>query len=66
MALAMQQWLSPRPQHRTRNNQQTSFHHLGNATLYEPLCKLDGQWYVRETHYIDNPFVRAGLSGPPL
>lgn len=66
MVWAWQQWLSPRPQHRTRNNSQPSFHHLGNAALYEPLSKTDGLWYVRETHYIDNPLVRAGLTGPPL
>ena len=66
MVWAWQQWLSPRPQHRTPNNTQTSFPHLGGAALYEPLSKLDGLWYVRETHYIDNPLTRAGLSGPPL
>ncbi|KAK1950780.1 hypothetical protein LY78DRAFT_732341 [Colletotrichum sublineola] len=66
MAWAWQQWLSPRPKHRTRTNSQSSFPHLGDAALYEPLSKPDGRWYVRETHYIENPLVRAGLTGPPL
>ncbi|KAK6221164.1 hypothetical protein QIS74_04893 [Colletotrichum tabaci] len=66
MVWAWQNWLSPRPQHRTKNNAQLSFPHLGNAALYEPLSKPGGLWYVRETHYIENALVRAGLSGPPL
>ncbi|GFF22559.1 hypothetical protein IFM61606_08541 [Aspergillus udagawae] len=66
MVSAWQLWLSPRPQKRTRNNSQPSFNHLGDAALYEPLSKADGLWYVRETHYIENALVRAGLSGPPL
>ncbi|KAL4875386.1 hypothetical protein BJY04DRAFT_224053 [Aspergillus karnatakaensis] len=66
MAWAWQQWLSPRPQQRTKNNTQSSFPHLGDAALYEPLSRADGTWYVRETHNIENPLVRAGLTGPPL
>ncbi|RYP12908.1 hypothetical protein DL765_007124 [Monosporascus sp. GIB2] len=66
MVWAWQQWLSPRPQHRTVNTSRVSFLTSGNAALYEPLSKPDGLWYVRETHYIENPIVKAGLSGPPL
>ncbi|GKT64017.1 hypothetical protein ColTof4_04435 [Colletotrichum tofieldiae] len=68
MVWAWQQWLSPRPQQRTRNNTQPSFPHLGDAALYEPLSKPDGLWYVRETHYIENPLdeyfkVEQGVLG---
>ncbi|USP79029.1 hypothetical protein yc1106_06303 [Curvularia clavata] len=66
MVRAWQQWLSRRPLQRTPNNTKPSFLHLGNAALYEPLSKPDGQWYARETHYKDHPLVSAGLSGPPL
>ncbi|KAI1497645.1 hypothetical protein F5X99DRAFT_358248 [Biscogniauxia marginata] len=66
MVWAWQQRLSPRPQHRTVNTSQVSFLTSGNAALYEPLSKPGGLWYVRETHYIENPLVKAGLSGPPL
>lgn len=66
MVWAWQQWLSPRPKQRTRNNTQSFFYHLGNAALYEPLSKADDLWVVRETHYIEHPLVRAGLTGPPL
>ncbi|CAN8106531.1 unnamed protein product [Discula destructiva] len=66
MAWAWQQWLSARPQQRTVNTSKTSFYSYGNAALFEPLSKPDGLWYVRETHYIDNPRTKAGLSGPPL
>lgn len=39
----------------------------GNMALFEFLRDDDdGRWVVRETHYIDNPQVRKGLSGPPL
>lgn len=62
---AWQLWLSPRPSQRTRNNGQSSFPHLGDAALYEPLSRPDGRWYVRETHYIGNSLVRAGLTAPP-
>ncbi|KAI0191075.1 hypothetical protein F4808DRAFT_465521 [Astrocystis sublimbata] len=26
----------------------------------------NGRWIVRETHFVNNPIVRDGLSGPPL
>ncbi|EGY14670.1 uncharacterized protein VDAG_05834 [Verticillium dahliae VdLs.17] len=42
MVRAWQLWLSPRPQHRSRNNSQPAFKHLGDAALYEPLSKPDG------------------------
>lgn len=66
MAWAWQQWLSPRPKQRSITNMLTAFPHLGDAALYEPLSKPNGLWVVRETHYIKNPLVKAGLSGPPL
>ncbi|KAI1112708.1 hypothetical protein F5Y14DRAFT_245149 [Nemania sp. NC0429] len=66
MPWAWQVWLSPRPKTRTVTNTQTAFAHLGDAALYEPLAKPDGLWVVRETHYLKNPLVQAGLSGPPL
>lgn len=37
-----------------------------NAALYETVPKPNGLWAIRETHYIENPIVKAGLSGPPL
>jgi hypothetical protein len=37
-----------------------------DAALFEFLREEDGRWVVRETHYIDNPLVKKGLSGPPL
>ncbi|MCJ1327608.1 hypothetical protein MMC10_004279 [Thelotrema lepadinum] len=66
MVSAWQQWLSPRPKHRTVNIHQESFVSSGNAALYETVEKPDGLWAIRETHYIENPVVKAGLSGPPL
>ncbi|KAK1779563.1 hypothetical protein QBC45DRAFT_132539 [Copromyces sp. CBS 386.78] len=66
MATAFQRWLSPRPPQRTKINDKPSWSHLGDAALYEPLSKPDGLWYIRETHHVENYFVRAGLSGPPL
>ncbi|KAI1734119.1 hypothetical protein F4680DRAFT_439516 [Xylaria scruposa] len=66
MVRAWQLWLSPRPKHRTVTNTRMAFSHLGDAALYEPLSKSGGLWVVRETHYLKNPVVEAGLSGPPL
>ncbi|KAJ2979819.1 hypothetical protein NUW58_g7103 [Xylaria curta] len=59
-------WLSPRPVSRTKNNTELNWDHLHGAAVYEPLLKPDGSWVVREHHYIENHFARAGLSGPPL
>ncbi|ETS80417.1 hypothetical protein PFICI_07946 [Pestalotiopsis fici W106-1] len=66
MVSSFQLWLSARPAKRTPINDKPSWSHLGDAAVYEPLSKADGLWYIRETHYIENQFVAAGLSGPPL
>ncbi|KAH4116037.1 hypothetical protein HBH64_047200 [Parastagonospora nodorum] len=66
MVWAWQEWLSPRPKQRTITTTQTAFPHLGDAALYEPLSKPNGLWVIRETHYIKDPIVKAGLSGPPI
>ncbi|KAI1430765.1 hypothetical protein GGR50DRAFT_698692 [Xylaria sp. CBS 124048] len=66
MVWAWQLWLSPRPLRRTNISSQLTFKTIQNAALYQFLDEEDGGWGVRETHYIDNPLVRAGLSGPPL
>lgn len=66
MVRAWQLWLSPRPEKRTVNTSETTFVTAGNAALYEPIAEPDGLWYLKETHYIDNPIVTAGKSGPPL
>ncbi|KAI0972053.1 hypothetical protein F4678DRAFT_67334 [Xylaria arbuscula] len=66
MVWAWQQWLSPRPVSRTKNNTELNWDHLHGAAVYEPLPKPDGSYVVREHHYIENHFARAGLSGPPL
>lgn len=66
MVSALQRWLSPRPKERTITHHYIAFPHLGDAALYEPFSKPDGSWIVRETHYIKNALVKAGLSGPPL
>lgn len=65
MVRAWQLWLSPRPQ---RSSIASSSHIYSNddAALFEFLKEEDGRWMVRETHYIDNPLVKKGLSGPPL
>ena len=39
---------------------------VGDAALYEFNYEENGRFVVRETHYADNPAVKAGLSGPPL
>lgn len=66
MAWAWQLWLSPRPQHRTKIGSQATFTTAGDAARFEFFTEDDGRWAVRETHYIDNPIVRAGKAGPPL
>ncbi|KAL6855661.1 hypothetical protein J3F83DRAFT_718576 [Trichoderma novae-zelandiae] len=65
MVYAWQLWLSPRPQ---RSVIASSAHICSHddAALFEFLKEDDGRWVVRETHYIDNPLVKKGLSGPPL
>ncbi|ORY71070.1 uncharacterized protein BCR38DRAFT_415851 [Pseudomassariella vexata] len=66
MVWAWQLWLSPRPPHRSITATQSSFTATGNSARYDVLTVPDGLWGVRETHYIDNPRVKAGESGPPL
>jgi hypothetical protein len=66
MVWAWQLWLSPRPRRRTANTSQESFVTSGNAALYETVSKPGGLWAIKETHYVENPVVKAGLSGPPL
>ena len=66
MANALQHWLSARPV-RTNVAAQETAHSAGEAILYEFLrSQDDGRAIVQETHYISNPTVKAGLSGPPL
>ncbi|KAI1192843.1 hypothetical protein F5X97DRAFT_339692 [Nemania serpens] len=66
MVWRWQLWLSPRPLRRSNISSPSTFTTAHNAALYEFLDEGRGRWGVRETHYIDNPLVRAGLSGPPL
>ena len=66
MVWAWQLVLSPRPRRRTVNTSQESFVTSGGAALYETVSKPGGLWAMKETHYIENPAVKAGLSGPPL
>ncbi|KAH7323180.1 hypothetical protein B0I35DRAFT_194131 [Stachybotrys elegans] len=66
MAWQWQLWLSPRPLHRTPNTKLKSFMSAGNMARFDILDEPDGSWTVQETHFIDNPHVRAGRSGPPL
>ncbi|KAI5918412.1 hypothetical protein F4810DRAFT_725716 [Camillea tinctor] len=66
MVRAWQHWLSPRPKYRTNISNQSSFVTAGNAARFDILDEKDGRWGLRETHFVDNPIVRAGKSGPPL
>jgi len=66
MAGALQLWLSPRPMRRTNTADKAHLMSAGDAALFEFLKSDHGRWYVRETHYLDNPIVQKGLSGPPL
>lgn len=61
-----QLWLSPRPRQRSNTSSQPYIYTSGNASLFEFLKDDQGRWVVKETHYMDNPLVRAGRSGPPL
>lgn len=38
----------------------------GGMARFEVIDEPEGRWGVRETHYIDNAAVKAGMSGPPL
>lgn len=66
MVYAWQQWLSARPLTRTNTSTQNTFYSAGNAAKFDILPGENGDWSLRETHYIENPRVKAGLSGPPL
>jgi hypothetical protein len=66
MVYAWQQWLSARPLTRTNTSTQNTFYSAGNAAKFDILLGENGDWSLRETHYIENPRVKAGLSGPPL
>ncbi|KAF1919307.1 hypothetical protein BDU57DRAFT_512329 [Ampelomyces quisqualis] len=66
MVWPWKQWPSPPRRQRSMTNPLSAFHHLGDAALYEPLSMPNGRWVIRETHYIKNPLVKAGLSGPPI
>lgn len=66
MVADWQMWLSPRPKTRTNTSKATTITTSGGMALFEFLKDDNGRWVVRETHYMDNPRVRAGLSGPPL
>lgn len=66
MAWAWRHWLSPRPLRRTAINSKKEFMAAGGMARFEVLDEPEGRWSVRETHYIDNAAVKAGMSGPPL
>ncbi|GAP88224.1 hypothetical protein SAMD00023353_3000140 [Rosellinia necatrix] len=66
MVRTWQLWLSPRPLRRSITATETSFTATGGAARYDILPEADGRWGVRETHYIENPRVKTGQSGPPL
>lgn len=65
MAWFWQLWLSPRPQ-RSEIATDLTVYSNNDAALFEFLIEPDGRWVVQETHYINNPLVKNGLSGPPL
>ncbi|KAK8070919.1 hypothetical protein PG997_011122 [Apiospora hydei] len=66
MVWGWQLWLSPRPTRRTRTPAEPRMLSVDDAALYEFNYEDGGRLFVRETHYADNPSVKAGLSGPPL
>lgn len=61
-----QLWLSPRPVRRTNTAAKAQLMAAGDAALFEFLKADNGKWFVRETHYIEHPLVKAGRSGPFL
>ncbi|KAL7931837.1 hypothetical protein V8C35DRAFT_329204 [Trichoderma chlorosporum] len=65
MVGAWQLWLSPRPQ-RSEIASSSHIYSNDNAARFEFLEEDDGRWIVKETHYINNPLVKDGFSGPPL
>lgn len=65
MAQSWQLWLSPRPSQRTKIVQEATVLASSGDILYEfPMHR--GLRAVRETHYLGQPSVREGKSGPPL
>ncbi|KAK6210533.1 hypothetical protein LQW54_006141 [Pestalotiopsis sp. IQ-011] len=66
MARAWQRWLSPRPLLRTNTSTQNTFYSAGGMARFDIIPEKDNSWSLRETHYIEHPRVKAGLSGPPL
>ncbi|KAK0622038.1 hypothetical protein B0T17DRAFT_618402 [Bombardia bombarda] len=65
MAKKWQLWLSPRPS-RTQTPAGPRILSPHDAAMYEFNYEPNGGLVVTETHYADNPVVRAGKSGPPL
>jgi len=65
MAWGWQQWLSPRP-HRSATANDAFIMSPYDGARFDFFKDEDGRWVIRETHYIDNPWVKAGLSGPSL
>ncbi|KAI9154972.1 putative oxidoreductase virH [Paramyrothecium foliicola] len=66
MPYAWQLWLSPRPLNRAKSLPEPHILAAHDAALFEFLTGGDGREVIRETHYIDNPVVKSGKSGPPL
>jgi hypothetical protein len=66
MAWRWQLWLSPRPKRRTAASSESRITTAHGAALFEFFTEENGHFFVRETHYMDNPIVRKGLSGPLL
>lgn len=62
----LQQWLSPRPPHRTTIAHDATVTAPEDAILYDFLTNAACLSAVRETHYLSNKGVREGKSGPPL
>ncbi|OQE43224.1 hypothetical protein PENCOP_c003G00135 [Penicillium coprophilum] len=65
MVWSWQLWLSPRPLRRTDTSGELSILAANDSALFE-FKKEKGRWVVIETHFIANPIVRKGLSGPQL
>lgn len=65
MAWVWQLWLSPRPLRSVIASDPYIMSPYDGAR-FDFLKDEDGRWAVRETHYIDNPWVKDGLSGPTL
>ncbi|KAK7738602.1 hypothetical protein SLS62_011371 [Diatrype stigma] len=66
MVRAWQRWLSPRPINLTNTSTKNTFYSVAGAARFDIIPGKNNSWSLRETHYIENPRVKAGLSGPPL